>query len=593
MDEAGTSYTWFPNGDVRTVSKAMPALVRHDGTGREMFFNSVVAALQGWVDVRNDPRKAIVYGDGSDLDDEARAALDDVAEYMRENRVAFQWQAGDVLLIDNYKALHSRETFVPPRRVLASLWDDALPEPRNGLRVIRDVLPLPLRNRASNLGSFLRRVQKKGAGAAMRLRGGGSTAAAVGPGVAHSGARVLRLRTGAMMPAVGLGVWKIPKDVCAEAVVSAIRQGYRHIDSACDYGNEVEVGEGIRRAIAEGIVTRDELWVTSKLWNTYHAKEHVEPACRRTLSDLGLDYVDLYLVHFPIALKYVPFETRYPPEWIYDPSCAEPKMELVHVPIQETWSAMEGLVSQGLAKNIGVCNFNVAGVRDLLSYATVPPAVLQVELHPYNQQPNLVRYCAEQDITVRIRIIPPHIANPATASPHQPKAARALKGLVSPHPLPVPPVSSSHPTLASNLLGLAPPSPHHLVGGWLLASQITLTLTLTLQVTGFSPLGSSSYVELGMATPTDSALTDPTIVSLADAKGVSPAQLILKWGLQRGLSIIPKSTKPERLAQNLDLEGVELSDDDMKTMAALDKGRRFNDPGDFCQGMGAFVPIYD
>jgi len=216
-------------------------------------------------------------------------------------------------------------------------------------------------------------------------------------------------------------------------------------------------------------------------------------------------------VHFPIALKYVDFETRYPPEWIYDPTAAEPKMELVDVPVQETWGAMEALVPLGLARHIGVCNFQTAGLRDLLSYATIPPDVLQVELHPYCQQPQLLRFCAERGIAV----------------------------------------------------------------------------------TGFSPLGSSSYVELGGATAEDSALTDPEVMRMAADKGVSAAQLILRWALQRNIAIIPKSSKPERLAQNIDLDGFELNQADMDAMAALDKRRRFNDPGVFCVGMGAFCPIYD
>jgi Aldo/keto reductase family len=106
---------------------------------------------------------------------------------------------------------------------------------------------------------------------------------------------------------------------------------------------------------------REDLFVTSKLWNTFHAKEHVEPACRRTLSDLGLDYVDLYLIHFPIALKYVPFETRYPPEWTVDPDVDTPVMEFADVTIRETWEAMEAVHAKGLAKNIGYVCVLVSG----------------------------------------------------------------------------------------------------------------------------------------------------------------------------------------------------------------------------------------
>lgn len=208
------------------------------------------------------------------------------------------------------------------------------------------------------------------------------------------------LNTGSHMPMLGLGTWKIDQSQCADVVVAAAKAGYRHFDCACDYGNEKEVGEGLKRIIDEGIATRDQLWITSKLWNTYHAKEHVRPACEKTLSDLGLDYVDLYLIHFPIALKFVPFEDRYPPEWFNDPSSEKPGMVTEAVPIRETWEAMESLVDAGLAKNIGVCNFGVSLIRDMLAYAKIRPSVLQVELHPRLTQEKLLRYCGQEDIAV-------------------------------------------------------------------------------------------------------------------------------------------------------------------------------------------------
>ena len=172
-------------------------------------------------------------------------------------------------------------------------------------------------------------------------------------------------------PILGLGLWKIPNEHCADVVYSAIEAGYRHLDSACDYGNEVEVGQGIARAIDAGLCQRDDLWVTSKLWNTYHRKEHVKPALDRSLSDLGLDYLDSYLIHFPIAQPFVPFETRYPPEWLYDPEADPAEMKTDAVPLHETWLAMEGLVEQGLVRNIGVCNYNSGLLNDLMSYATI------------------------------------------------------------------------------------------------------------------------------------------------------------------------------------------------------------------------------
>ena len=141
------------------------------------------------------------------------------------------------------------------------------------------------------------------------------------------------------IPPVGLGTWKIDKDKVEELVYTAIKDiGVRHIDCACDYGNELEVGRGIRRALSEGLVSRDELWITSKLWNTYHQPEHVEAACKRSLDDLQLDSFDLYLIHFPISMKFVPFDKRYPPEWIHDPDAPNPRIELdTCAPTHVTW----------------------------------------------------------------------------------------------------------------------------------------------------------------------------------------------------------------------------------------------------------------
>jgi len=129
------------------------------------------------------------------------------------------------------------------------------------------------------------------------------------------------------MPSAGLGLWKMPKETCADAVYNAIKAGYRLFDSACDYGNEEQTGQGLKRAIDEGIVKREDLFIVSKLWNTFHQPQHVKLAAQKSLADLGLDYLDLYLIHFPIPLQFVPIETRYPPEWIHDPSAPSPRLE--------------------------------------------------------------------------------------------------------------------------------------------------------------------------------------------------------------------------------------------------------------------------
>lgn len=205
---------------------------------------------------------------------------------------------------------------------------------------------------------------------------------------------------GGQFPTVGLGTWKIPDEVLPTLIPAAVEIGYRHFDCACDYGNEPAVGEGIRSAVSSGAVTREDLWITSKLWNTYHEPKHVRAACERSLRDLGLDELDLYLIHFPVTLAYVPFEERYPPGWFFDPEAEHPSMKPIDVPYADTWGAMEELVDAGLVKRIGVCNLGTAMLRDVKSYARIQPAVNQVEMHPYLAQENLLRYCQEAGIAV-------------------------------------------------------------------------------------------------------------------------------------------------------------------------------------------------
>jgi D-xylose reductase len=232
----------------------------------------------------------------------------------------------------------------------------------------------------------------------------------------------------------------------------------------------------------------------------------------RSLHDLGLDYLDLYLIHFPIAQEFVPFESRYPPGWFFEPTAPSPRMRFARVPLAETWGAMEDLVAAGLVRHIGVCNYGTALLRDLLSYARVPPAVLQIELHPFLAQEKLVRFARESGIAV----------------------------------------------------------------------------------TAFSPLGAQSYFSIGMADPGESVLEHPTILDIAWLRGRTPAQVVLRWAIQRGTSVVPKTVHTERLQENLALGDFELSREEMSAIGALDRHRRFNDPGDFGErAFNTFCPIYE
>jgi D-xylose reductase len=164
-----------------------------------------------------------------------------------------------------------------------------------------------------------------------------------------------------------------------------------------DYGNEVECGQGVARAIKEGIVKREELFIVSKLWNTFHDGDRVEPIVRKQLADWGLDYFDLYLIHFPVALEYVDPSVRYPPGWHYD---GKSEVRPSKATIQETWTAMESLVEKGLAKSIGVSNFQAQLIYDLLRYAKIRPATLQIEHHPYLVQQELLNLAKREGIAV-------------------------------------------------------------------------------------------------------------------------------------------------------------------------------------------------
>lgn len=296
------------------------------------------------------------------------------------------------------------------------------------------------------------------------------------------------------MPSIGLGTWKSAPGDVGKAIKYAFGEaGYEHLDCAAIYKNQKEIGEALKNVFGGGVRKREEVFITSKLWNTDHPKEAVAPACEATLKDLDLDYLDLYLIHWGVAIPPYEGAPNNPAGRWTEQLDENGYLVTEKVPIRETWEAMEGLVERGLVKAIGVANFTAPMLNDLLSYAKIAPAVNQVELHPYLQQAELVEFCAYNGIAV----------------------------------------------------------------------------------TAYSPLGSpGNYRDKGFPVLTD----DETVRAIAQAHGKSPAQVLLRWGVQRGTIAIPKSVNPERIRENIDIYDFALTGAQMEAIAALDRDLRFVDP---------------
>jgi len=261
----------------------------------------------------------------------------------------------------------------------------------------------------------------------------------------------LELHDGSLIPQLGLGVWRVSDEVTERVVSDALEAGYRHIDTAALYANE----EGVGRAVAASGLPREELWITTKLWNSDHVAGRAREALAESLEKLGLDRVDLYLIHWPR-----PDADRY----------------------VETWETLLELREEGLAGSVGVSNFTPAHLERLIDATGEAPVVDQVELHPAFAQRELREYAAFNGIAVE----------------------------------------------------------------------------------SWGPLGQGKYP----------LFEEPAVVAAAAAHGVSPAQAVLRWHLQSGLIVIPKTVSAERMRENADVFGFALTEAEMAAIDAIDRGQR-------------------
>ncbi|XP_055909029.1 aldose reductase-related protein 2 [Eupeodes corollae] len=304
--------------------------------------------------------------------------------------------------------------------------------------------------------------------------------------------KFLTLNNGIKMPALGIGTWQAPENEVEEALNLALEAGYRHIDCAPVYLNEKVIGRVLKSWIDSGKLTREELFITTKLPPPALKAEVVEHVLKNSLADLQLSYVDLYLVHVPFGIMFDAAKS----EFVRDENGVVMDLTTDHLAI---WKSMEAVLEKGLTKSIGLSNFNKNQIQRILDNCKVPPANLQIEHHVYLQQKDLIEFCKSNGITV----------------------------------------------------------------------------------TAYAPLGSKGIANINKAAGVDRELPDlmdiEEVKDIASAHDKTPAQVLLRWIIERGISAIPKSTNPGRLRQNLDIFDFSLSEEELDKLNALDSNIRVCD----------------